>query len=257
MRLLVLLLFAFPAWAQNYPTKPIRLVVPFAPGGSSTIVARSVAAEMEKALGQSIVIENKGGGGGNPAGQNTGQGFVNLKHWDERSGAENTADAIAERATGAFRNLRDAQVFVLVPGSVQGLGDTSGFNMQFQNASGMSREQFVAAKDQLLERAGQSPLLSQVRLSDLPDVATLSETFPGFEQVSWFGLLVPAGTPKDVSTKIHGAMARTLAVPEVRQKLVDGGFEMVASSPEEFLRFVRAESDKLGKLIRDNGIKVE
>jgi tripartite-type tricarboxylate transporter receptor subunit TctC len=53
--------------AQTYPTKPIRLVVPFAPGGSSTIVARSVASEMEKALGQSIVIENKGGGGGNPA----------------------------------------------------------------------------------------------------------------------------------------------------------------------------------------------
>jgi tripartite-type tricarboxylate transporter receptor subunit TctC len=55
------------AHAQNYPTKPVRLVVPFAPGGSSTIVARSVAAEMEKGLGQSIVIENKGGGGGNPA----------------------------------------------------------------------------------------------------------------------------------------------------------------------------------------------
>jgi tripartite-type tricarboxylate transporter receptor subunit TctC len=95
------------------------------------------------------------------------------------------------------------------------------------------------------------------RMAVLPEVATLSETFPGFEQVSWFGLLVPAGTPKDVQSKIHGAMARTLAVPEVRQKLIDGGFEMVASSPEEFLRFVRAESDKLGKLIRDNGIKVE
>jgi tripartite-type tricarboxylate transporter receptor subunit TctC len=66
---LFLLSFAISAAsvAQTYPTKPIRLVVPFAPGGSSTIVARSVAAEMEKGLGQSIVIENKGGGGGNPA----------------------------------------------------------------------------------------------------------------------------------------------------------------------------------------------
>jgi multidrug efflux pump len=120
-----------------------------------------------------FLVAGGGGGGGGVAGQNTGQGFVNLKHWDDRPGAENTADAIAQRATAAFRNLRDAQVFVLVPGSVQGLGDSSGFSMQFQNASGMSRDEFVAAKDRLLEMAGESPLLSQVRLSDLPDVATL------------------------------------------------------------------------------------
>jgi len=63
----ILALAAGAAGAQHYPAKPIRLVVPFAPGGSSTIVARSVAIEMEKGLGQSIVIENKGGGGGNPA----------------------------------------------------------------------------------------------------------------------------------------------------------------------------------------------
>jgi tripartite-type tricarboxylate transporter receptor subunit TctC len=68
MRIFLLALFvAANVQAQTYPTKPIRLVVPFAPGGSSTIVARSVAAEMEKGLGQSIVIENKGGGGGNLA----------------------------------------------------------------------------------------------------------------------------------------------------------------------------------------------
>lgn len=68
MRIFLLAFFvALNVQAQTYPTKPIRLVVPFAPGGSSTIVARSVAAEMEKGLGQSIVIENKGGGGGNLA----------------------------------------------------------------------------------------------------------------------------------------------------------------------------------------------
>jgi multidrug efflux pump len=114
-----------------------------------------------------------GGGGTGVAGQNTGQGFANLKPWDERPGAENTADAIAQRATAAFRNLRDAQVFMLVPGSIQGLGDASGFSVQLENDAGMSRAEFVAAKDLLLERASQSPLLAQVRLSDLPDVATL------------------------------------------------------------------------------------
>ena len=64
---IALVSFFSGASSQTYPSKPIRLVVPFAPGGSSTIVARSIATEMEKALGQSIVIENKGGGGGNPA----------------------------------------------------------------------------------------------------------------------------------------------------------------------------------------------
>jgi len=69
MRIVFWLLVFMPgvALGQTYPSKPVRLVVPFAPGGSSTIVARSVATEMEKALGQSIIIENKGGGGGNPA----------------------------------------------------------------------------------------------------------------------------------------------------------------------------------------------
>jgi tripartite-type tricarboxylate transporter receptor subunit TctC len=64
---LVTLFFLPLAEAQTYPTKPIRLVVPFAPGGSSTLVARSIAVEMEKGLGQSIVVENKGGGGGSLA----------------------------------------------------------------------------------------------------------------------------------------------------------------------------------------------
>lgn len=64
---LVLALFACNLQAQTYPNKPIRLVVPFAPGGSSSIVARALAAEMEKGLGQTIVIDNKGGGGGNVA----------------------------------------------------------------------------------------------------------------------------------------------------------------------------------------------
>ena len=67
MRFLILFVLAFPCWAQNYPSKPIRLVVPFAPGGSSTLVARVVSEEMSKGLGQSFIIENKGGGGGNPA----------------------------------------------------------------------------------------------------------------------------------------------------------------------------------------------
>ena len=94
-------------------------------------------------------------------------------------------------------------------------------------------------------------------MSQLPEIPTLGETFPGFEQISWFGILGPAGLPKDVVARVHSSMVRTLQAPEVNAKLVEQGFEVVAGTPEEFLRHVQAESDKLGKLIRDNGIKVE
>ena len=114
-----------------------------------------------------------GGGGGSAAGQNTGQGFVNLVDWDERPGEDRTADAIADRARKALSGLRDAQIFALVPGAVRGLGDSSGFTMQFQNRSGMSRDAFVAAREKLLAMANANPKLTSVRLSDLPDVATL------------------------------------------------------------------------------------
>jgi multidrug efflux pump len=105
-------------------------------------------------------------------GQNTGQGFINFTDWSQRPGKENTADAIVQRASGAFRGFRDAQVFALVPGAIRGLGQSSGFTMELQNRSGMTREQFIALRDQLLQQANANPKLTSVRLSDLPDVAT-------------------------------------------------------------------------------------
>jgi multidrug efflux pump len=113
------------------------------------------------------------GGGGGLSGQNTGQAYVNLAPFDQREGKENSAQAIVQRASGAFRGLRDAQVFALVPGAIRGLGQSTGFTMQLQNTSGMSREQFAAARDRLLAAASSDPLLEQVRLSELPDVASL------------------------------------------------------------------------------------
>jgi multidrug efflux pump len=113
------------------------------------------------------------GGGGGLSGQNTGQAYVNLAAFDKRSGSANSAQSIVERASGAFHGLRDAQVFALVPGAIRGLGQASGFTMELQNTSGLSREQFAAARDRLLAAASSDPLLEQVRLSELPDVASL------------------------------------------------------------------------------------
>ena len=127
----------------------------------------------EKANVGALFLVAGGGGGGGAVGQNTGQGFINLIDWDSRPGKENTADAIADRTRKALSGIRDAQVFALVPGSVRGLGDASGFTMEFQNRSGMSRDEFVAAREKLLAAANANPKLTAVRLSDLPDVATL------------------------------------------------------------------------------------
>jgi len=137
-----------------------------------------------------------GGGGGGASGQNTGQGFVNLKPWDER---KDTADQIAQRATAAFRGLRDAQVFTLVPGAVRGLGDTSGFSMQLQNTSGMSRDRFVAAREALLAKANADPKLAQVRLGDLPDAPTLKVDIDT-QRLSAYGL-----TTQDVNSTLSAA----------------------------------------------------
>ena len=127
------------------------------------------------------------GGGGAPGGQNTGLGFVALKNWSEREGKENSADAITGRASAAFSNLRDAQVYALVPPAVRGLGQSNGFTIELQNTSGMSIEKFEAARDKLLAAAAAEPTLVGVRLTELPDVPTLHVDVDP-QKLSSFGL---------------------------------------------------------------------
>ncbi|NLS27540.1 Multidrug efflux pump subunit AcrB [Sphingomonas sp. S2M10] len=152
--------FRLPAGATMSRTKEIQLAV-------------EKYFLTQEAKNVSVMFSVSGGGGGGVNGQNTGQGFINLTDWSDREGAENSADGIVNRAAGAFRNFRDAQVFALVPPAIRGLGQSTGFTMELLNSSGMSREQFLAARDKLLAAANADPELAQVRLTDLPDVATL------------------------------------------------------------------------------------
>ncbi|MBB4838517.1 multidrug efflux pump [Sphingomonas kyeonggiensis] len=151
------------------------------PAGATQSRTQEVQLAIEKYLTQqegknvkTTFTVTGGGGGGGASGQNTGQGFVNFVPWDDRPGKDNAADAIVQRAAGAFRNFRDAQVFALVPPAIRGLGQSNGFTLELQNSSGMSREDFVAARDKLLAAANADPDLQAVRLSDLPDVSTLN-----------------------------------------------------------------------------------
>jgi multidrug efflux pump len=127
------------------------------------------------------------GGGQGATGQNAGQSFINLTDFSDRTGKQNSADAIVQRARGAFADYRDAQVFALIPPAIRGLGQSGGFNMQLQNTSGMPQAKFEEARDQLLQMASAEPTLQQVRLSELPDVSTLKVDF-NQERISALGL---------------------------------------------------------------------
>lgn len=150
------------------------------PGGATQPRTTAVQREIENYFATyepknvSVMFSVAGGGGGGASGQNTGQGFINFAPWDQRPGDDNSADAIVQRASAAFKGFRDAQVFALTPPAIRGLGQSNGFTMQLLNNSGMSRTEFKAAREQLLQEAQKDPALAGVRLSDLPDSPTLN-----------------------------------------------------------------------------------
>jgi multidrug efflux pump len=114
-----------------------------------------------------------GSGGGGSGGQNQGMGFIALANWSKRKGPENSANAITARATAALAGLRDVEFHALVPPSVRGLGQSTGFEMQLLNSGGLSRADFTAARDKLLDLARRDPNLAQIRQVELPDQPTL------------------------------------------------------------------------------------
>ena len=115
---------------------------------------------------------SSGGGGAN--GQNVGRGFLVLKPWDERKGSENEAQTITQRATRALGGLRDAEIFAVLPPTIRGLGQANGFTIELLNSGNLPRDQFEAARDQLLAASRSDPALAAVRLTELPDQPTLN-----------------------------------------------------------------------------------
>jgi tripartite-type tricarboxylate transporter receptor subunit TctC len=90
------------------------------------------------------------------------------------------------------------------------------------------------------------------------DIPTIAEAgVPGYEAVQWYGLLAPAGTSRDIVTKLHAGVVRALQNPDVRQRLLNDGAEPVGNSPEEFASYLRAETTKWAKVVQAAGIKPE
>jgi tripartite-type tricarboxylate transporter receptor subunit TctC len=101
-------------------------------------------------------------------------------------------------------------------------------------------------------------LVSAQRLSLAPEIPTIAETFPGYDLGIWQSIVAPAGTPREVVTKLHGSIKKVLAMPEVREKLAAAGIEPASSdSPEEFVAFIRSQADVRAKVIQAVGIKID
>jgi multidrug efflux pump len=114
-----------------------------------------------------------GAGASGSTGQNAGRGYMNLRDWDERPGAEHTADAITRRVTKGLSGIRDLEFYATVPALVRGLGQASGFTAEMVNTSAMPRDQFDTIRDRVLAEARADPQLANVRLSTLPEIPTL------------------------------------------------------------------------------------
>ena len=136
-----------------------------------------------------------------------------------------------------------------------------GAPMMIDLVGGQVNVMFVSAPQAIPQmKAGRIKALaigSARRIAQLPDTPTVAETLPGFAAQSWVGMLVPAGTPKEVVVRYNSEVKAALADPAVRGKLSAQGFDVVGSSPGEFLAFARGESEKWAKVIRDYDIRVE
>lgn len=236
VRVLALLagcLVASAAFAQPYPSKPIRLLVPFPPGGSSDLVVRTYATRLGELLGQPIVVDYKGGAGGSIGAAEVAKapadGYTLLQVWDTHA-----VNHHVYRVQYDFN-----QSFAPISLLVQAVGIL------------VAHPSFQPSTMKAIATLGRE------RTTQFPAVPAAAEAVPGFEARTWFGLLAPAGTPRDVLTKVHGAVVGALADAKVREAFAARGFEVVASTPEAFKGFLARESELAGGLVRDAGIKPE
>ena len=297
----------------QYPSKPIRVIVPWPAGGTVDGVARVIGPKLAEGLGRPIVVENKAGAGGSigqaesakaPADGHTvllvfdthavnhllyrNLGYDPFKSFGHVSLLVTSPQVLAGATNFAPGSVPELVAFARGnPGKVTyatvGAGSSNHLNalllsnrtgiemnhvpykggapMMIDLVGGQVNVMFVSAPQAIPQvKAGRIKALAigaARRIPQLPDTPTVAETLPGFAAQSWVGMLVPAGTPKEIVARLNAEATKALADPGVRGKLDAQGFDVVGSTPEEFLAFARAESEKWAKVIRDYNIRVE
>jgi tripartite-type tricarboxylate transporter receptor subunit TctC len=308
--------FALPvlADAQSYPARPVRLLVPFPPGGSVDVVARALTPRLSERLGQQVVIENRSGASGSIGteivaharpdgytllintipfvsnaylyGQVPYDPFTDflpvswlcsspatlvvnpsvparsvrelLKLAKSKPGALNYSAAGAgtnPHLAGELFNVLGGVDMVAIqykgggPSLLAALGGEVGIT--FPNIS----EAIPHAKAGRLFVLG---VTGSKRSAALPDVPTIAEAgVPGYEFSTWHGVLAPKGTPAAIVSLLNAKLKESLTAPDLAHFFEQMGFEIVASTPEEFAAHLRRESEKWGKVIKERHIRAE
>ena len=303
------------AFAQTWPSKPIRLVIPFPAGGSTDIVGRLIADKLTQSLGQPVVVDNRGGAGGTtgsdvvakaaPDGYTLLMGtssthaiapalYPKLPYDVVRDFAPVTLlgmatilmvvhPSVPAKSVAEFVALAKAKPGQLMFGST-GNGSVSHLTAEhFKSAAGIDMQHVPYKGDTPMTLdlvAGrvhvafgtavaflpfvQAGKLNALAVTDakpspvapkLPTVA--ASGLPGFEALQWFGLLAPAGTPRDIVSRVHSEVAKALLLPDVQERLHGLGMQIVGGGPDQFGSFMRSESVKWGRIVRDSGAKVD
>ncbi len=306
---------AVSAGAQQYPNRPVRLIVPLAPGGNVDIVARALAQLMSESLKQQIVVENRPGASSLVGTQlvaksppdgytllamaNTfavapslvsNAGYDALKDFSGVSLTCLVPMVLVVTPTLPVRTVKDlVQLAKARPGQLSyatsGAGSTGHIAAELFNRharvtmlhvpyKGNSQAivdviagQVAMMYDQVSTSA---PFITAGKLRGLavtslkrsplfPDLPTVDESgVPKFEEVTFNGIVAPAGTPRDVLSRLNAEITRAVKVPEQHKRYLERGIELTASaSPEEFTAYIKAEFEKKAKLVKEAGIRIE
>ena len=300
------------AHAQGYPNKPIRMVVPYPPGGVSDVATRLIAPRMSETLGQPIIIENLPAAGGvvatnalarsAPDGYSLGVMFDSfatnpflykgvthdpLKDFVPISLMVRSPQLLVVNPNKGIKNIQDLiaqgkeknKVFFSAPGagtssrlSAELLKSRANIDITLvyyrggaaalNDLLGGQVTGMIASMALVFPHVQSGKLLaigvsSPNRSPQITNVAPIADTLPGFEAQSWTGMVAPAGTPKPILDKLHAALVKALSSPEVREKLAGQGVEVVGGTQAEFGEWLALESQRWGKVIKDNNIKIE
>lgn len=304
---------AVAAFGQNYPTKPVRIIVPFSPGGATDVVTRIVSLRLTEVWGQTIVVDNRAGAGGNIgadlAAKATPDGYTLFMP----SGSVMTANQHmyrklpfdAEKDFVAVTNVAGGPQVIAVsskvparslkelialakakPGSVTfgsaGIGTqthlaaenflhTAGIDATHvpYKGEGPAIQELIGGQIQMLTpnlgasigfikqgRIRALAVTSRQRSPQLPDVPAAAETLPGFENVGWFGLVAPRGTPKAIVAKVHRDVVKVLSLPDVKKRFEDLGMSPIGNTPAEFTKAMKEESARWAKVIKERKLQV-